>query len=248
MAGAAVFLGRLRSHQKLGPPAVKTGVLAGSPRLRVYLPENVLNYTSAPVEIQKIVLDTLPQDTSFGQRDYLAPDGSRILVNVVLMGVDRTSIHKPQFCLEGAGWRIDQSASSETTVRVERPVPYDLPVMKLIASSQLQSEGQVINARAVYVYWFVAENAFTARHGQRMWWMARDLVRTGVLQRWAYITCFSVCLPGQEDATFQRIKEFIPAAVPEFQLTPAPVGAAASARSQRVGELATPASSEAGPR
>jgi hypothetical protein len=45
-------------------------------------------------------------------------------------------------------------------------------------------------------------------------------LRTGVLQRWAYVTCFSVCQPGQEEATFNRMKEFLAAAVPEFQLTP----------------------------
>jgi len=53
-----------------------------------------------------------------------------------------------------------------------------------------------------------------------MWWMARELFRTGELQRWAYVLCFAVCLPGQEEVTFERIRKFIAAAVPEFQLTP----------------------------
>jgi hypothetical protein len=65
----------------------------------------------------------------------------------------------------------------------------------------------------------VADQELTADHLQRMWWMARDLIRTGILQRWAYVSCFSVCVPGQEEATYQRMKEFIVAAVPEFQLT-----------------------------
>jgi hypothetical protein len=136
------------------------------------------------------------------------------------MGSDRTSLHKPQFCLEGGGWKIDAAASVPTTVNIERPRPYDLPVMKLIASKVVTSEGQSVQARGVYVYWFVAEDAMTAYHWQRMWWMAKHLLRTGVLQRWAYVTCFSVCHPGQEEATFNRMKQFLAAAVPEFQLTP----------------------------
>ena len=76
-------------------------------------------------------------------------------------------------------------------------------------------------ARGIYVYWFVADRELTADHLQRMWWMARDLIRQGTLQRWAYVACFSVCLPGQEEATYQRMKEFIAASVPEFQLTTA---------------------------
>jgi hypothetical protein len=50
--------------------------------------------------------------------------------------------------------------------------------------------------------------------------MARDVLFTGELDRWAYITFFSVCAPGQEDATFERMKKLIAAAVPEFQLVP----------------------------
>jgi hypothetical protein len=129
-------------------------------------------------------------------------------------------LHKPQFCLEGIGLHIDDTASSEGTVQVQRPCAYDLPVMKLVASNRITSKNQNLSERAVYVYWFVSSNQLTARHGQRMWWMARDLLRTGVLQRWAYVSALAVCWPGQEDATFQRIKEFIAAAAPEFQLTP----------------------------
>jgi hypothetical protein len=53
-----------------------------------------------------------------------------------------------------------------------------------------------------------------------MWLMTKRLVSTGILQRWAYISCLSICAPGQEDATFERMKTFIAAAVPEFQLFP----------------------------
>jgi len=62
-----------------------------------------------------------------------------------------------------------------------------------------------------------------------MWWMARDVIRTGVLQRWAYVSYFAVCPPGAEEATFQRMKKLIVASVPEFQLTPRPRTMAASA-------------------
>jgi hypothetical protein len=52
--------------------------------------------------------------------------------------------------------------------------------------------------------------------------MARDLMTRGVLQRWAYISCFSVCPPGHEEATYARMKEWITAAVPQFQLAAGP--------------------------
>ena len=48
-----------------------------------------------------------------------------------------------------------------------------------------------------------------------------DSLRHGVLQRWAYVSYFAYCWPGQEDATFARMKQLIAASVPEFQPPPA---------------------------
>ena len=191
-------------------------------RLQVELPEHVLDFQSTAEPVPQIVLDYLPKDTSFGLRLYTAPDQFQALAHVVLMGADRTSIHKPLFCLEGQGWHIDENASVQTTVHIERPVPYELPVTKYIASSVLNLNGERVPAKAVYVYWFVAPGELTASHWQRMWWMARDLFRNGVLQRWAYVSFLSICRPGEEDAVFSRMKQLIAASVPDFQLTPEP--------------------------
>jgi hypothetical protein len=223
MASGVILLAHLRSHQKLGRPGVRTEPIAGGVNLHVLLPEQVQDYTSQEIEIPEIVTNTLPKDTSFGQRIYKAPDGFETVVNVVLMGTDRTSLHKPQFCLEGQGWTIDHGASSSTTVAMRKPVSYDLPVVKLIAGKEMLVNGKRVKARGVYVYWYVADGAISASKSgfQRMWWMTLNLLRTGVLQRWAYISYFSACPPGKEDAAFERIKQLIAESVPEFQLTPA---------------------------
>ena len=225
IGSASGLLVRLKANQRLGEPGVKTEPVAGGRNLKVLLPEWVLDYTSEDLPQADVVTNTLPADTSYGQRVYTATDGSWLLMNVVLMGADRTSIHKPQYCLEGAGWSIDHAATAETTIHVDRPQPYELPVIKIISSRQFAgSSGQAITHRGIYVYWFVADGALSGDKSgaQRMWWMARNLLSTGVLQRWAYISCFAQCLPGQEDATFERMKKFMVASVPEFQLVPKP--------------------------
>jgi len=225
IGGASGLLVGLKANQKLGRPGVKTGALAEGKNLRVQLPERVLHYKSEEIKPEAIVTNTLPADTSYGQRRYIDNQNPNdwLLLNVVLMGADRTSIHKPQYCLEGSGWRIDNAASLETKVPISRPQPYELPVIKLLATRTFQEPGgKPVTARGIYVYWFVADDALSGDMSgrERMWWMAKHLVQTGVLQRWAYVSCFAVCLPGQEDITFERMKTFIAASVPEFQLTP----------------------------
>ncbi|MCX6922180.1 MAG: exosortase-associated EpsI family protein [Verrucomicrobia bacterium] len=227
MGSGAALLANLRTNQKLGHPAVKTSPIPGSPRLQVDLPERVPGYTSGVVEVDKATLTWLPQDTSFGRRTYRAPDGFEAFVDVVLMGSDRTSLHKTEFCLEGQGWKIDRNESHEITVPLDRPYAYELQVMKFIVTREVTDQGRSLTVRGVYLVWFVADgDEYTPRHWQRMWWMARDLLTTGVLQRWAMISYFTVCPAGQEEAAFERLKKFINASAPEFQLVPRPAGRA----------------------
>ena len=235
IVAAALFLLSWDKRQYIGKPGVRVvnspvyGIdisrdatntfVAGSNS--VYLPAKVLAFESQANPIAKIVWDWLPKDTTYGQRIYKAADGFEIQAMAVLMGKDRTSIHQPQYCLTGAGW-LTQSQEA-TVIGMDKPVPYELPVTKMkLRKTYRGPDGQEHEAAAVLVYWFVADNQLTADHRERMWWMARDLLRSGVLQRWAYIIQFSVCRPGAEEAAFARISEFIRASVPEYQLVPAP--------------------------
>ena len=223
IGGSGSVLARLHSHQNLGKPGVKTSPIQDSIRLRVELPEKVLDYSSKWLDADKLTLDVLPADTSFGRRRYVAADGQTwVDLSVVLMGADRTSLHKPQFCLEGMGLHIDENATLPDAIRIERPAPYDLPVVKIVATGRFMQDGQAQTFRGVYVYWYVADESLSASVSGlgRMWSLASHFMRTGVLQRWAYVSCFQICTPGQEDATYQQMKKFIAAAVPEFQLTP----------------------------
>ncbi|HNQ72314.1 MAG TPA: exosortase-associated EpsI family protein [Verrucomicrobiota bacterium] len=218
IAGAAAGLARYKTIQRLGEPGVKTRPIPGSHNVEVVLPETVLDYTSKWINQSEIVTNTLPKDTCYGQRQYQAADQFTVTANVVLMGEDRASMHKPQFCLTGAGWTID--STEVTSIPIQKPAPYDLSVIKLKLSGTFTQEGQPIRAGGVYVYWYVSDKNMSADPDgkKHMWSMARTLLTTGVLERWAYITFFAVCPPGQEDVTYERMKKLIAAAVPEFQL------------------------------
>jgi hypothetical protein len=218
LAVTAGILSRYRGEQRLGRPGVKTRPLPGG-YLEVPLPEQVLNFTSQEIPPNQVTLDTLPKDTSFGQRIYRSPDGLGIQLSVVLMGADRTSLHKPQICLPGQGFSIDRT--EVVRIPVPRPQPYELGVIKLSMTRQPDAAGMGGGA-AVGLYWFVADGVVSADASalQRMWLSSRHLFRTGELQRWAYVICYAPCLADGEEKTYERMREFLAAAVPEFQLYP----------------------------
>jgi hypothetical protein len=220
IGGGAFTLSWLHTHQKLGVPGIKAAPVPGSVKMNFDLPASVPGFASTNVPEEKIVLDTLPSDTSFAQRRYIAPDGFWVNANIILMGLDRTSIHKPEYCLPGQGWRFDQK--TVVNLPISGAHSYQLPVAKWIITNDVQTpDGRKQKVRGLYVFWFVAHNEETTSHWQRVKWMTLDLMRTGVLQRWAYVSYFAVCAPGQEDAAFERMKNLIAASVPEFQLPPA---------------------------
>ncbi len=218
----------IKFHQKMGNPGVRIvsvpicdveGVKIANQSIG--LPEKVLDFSSVPGGIAPEEFKALPNDTIFGRRVYTNSSGFSFSTTVILMGRDRTSIHPAQFCLPGHGWHIDRSEI--VPIRVDRPHLYDLPVMKLTASQQqMDASGHSVLYTALYVYWFVSEDNVTAEHSRRMWSMLRVLLEKGILERWAYVSYFTVCLPGEEDAAFEKLSSAIQSSVPDFQQTAGP--------------------------
>ena len=241
LVATTLILIRLQETRRMGLPGVRmiaqavydeTGRQIGTNTIA--LPAKVLNYTSEVAPVTLMELKGLPGDTTYGRRIYRAPDAFGLILSVVMMGTDRGSIHKPEYCLAGQGWHPEQMEFQSISIPRDTKPPFALPVKKIVSSREISTpSGDKQLWRSIYVYWFVANNEVTASHGQRMWSMSRELLLRGELQRWAYVACWSMCAPGQEEATFSRMRDFISAAVPKFQL----VGAAHLAAGVSVGAL-----------
>ena len=230
IGAAALGVLFLKTHRRLGKPGVRAEAVPGSRRMHLNFVTNVPGYEVRDVPFPELMTNGLPQDTSFRQCVYSNTEGS-IQSFVVMMGSDRTSIHQPQYCLTGQGWTIDDARSEITDVRFDRPRPLNLPVNKLIATYTYEHEGRPQRISGVFVYWFVADGAVTAQHSQFGLGVIKHMLKTGELQRWAYIAYFAACEPGQEDRAFSRIQRLMNKTLPDFQLAwPAPIMTSSAAR------------------
>lgn len=217
MAGTAGALTWLRTNQKLGNPGVKGTPIPGSIRMDISLPERVLDFMSTNVPEPEVAVGYFPKDTSYTERIYTAPDGFRVQSTVVLMGADRTSIHRPEYCMPGQGWTIDDKKIVDVTINDQLPYPLKLARWN-VSITQNDPDGNKRKYSAIYVYWYVSGDEETPDHDKMLEWLTLDLFRTGKLQRWAYISYFVPCPPGEEDNAFERVKKLISAQVPEFQM------------------------------
>jgi hypothetical protein len=200
--GALVYF---HSHQTLGLPGVKIVDVPlldakGTPLTKQSVPlPDVAGFHSEPIPIDEGILNLLPHDTTYGRRLYTTDDGFRAGGSVIVMGSDRTSIHKPEFCLPGNGWRIVTKETDD--IKITNPHPYNLPVMKWTVQQQVRdANGQPANLGGIYVFWFVNDHEITREHSGRMISIAKSMLTKGELERWAYISYLVMCAPGQEDA------------------------------------------------
>jgi hypothetical protein len=226
----AVALNHFQKHQRLGTPAIKATPISGSVVMKIDLPEQVLDFGSINLEESAVVTNTLPKDTSYAQRIYTnAQSFFPIQANIILMGKDRTSIHKPEYCLQGQGILV--TSKQNVSIVIAGEPPYDLTVAKWSLSKSVKDDaGRTVELHGFYVFWYAAESKETTDFwhlwGSLMW----NMVTKGTLQRWSYISYFTWCVPGQEDATFERVSKLIAASVPEFQYPPRPENSTALAK------------------
>jgi EpsI family protein len=139
----------------------------------------------------------LPKDTEGSRRFFRDKNGNELYCSIVLAGREVTSIHRPELCLPGQGWKIE----NEYTQAI--PVPAapggTLTVMRMNGTRSIPlADGRTTQMRSVFAYWFVGKNRVTPYHWQRIYWTAKDRVVHNTNHRWAYIL---IHLPMRDDAT-----------------------------------------------
>lgn len=218
------LLARVRDRQTLGAPAVRltpVPLISADGRITrtnsVFLPLRIPGYEARLGVVSDMEIAGLPPDTSFGRLIYRSlTDDFKAQASVVLMGRDRTSIHQPDFCLTGAGWMIQSKRYD--TIPLSGEEGRLLPVQRFDAVLNYSApDGSARRMAGVYVFWFAADGEVTSSHTQRTLSLIRNLVTQGVLQRWSYTSFFAQCLPGEEEATYARLRELIADTVPQFQ-------------------------------
>jgi len=207
-----------RSHQKLGQPGIKATAVADSPLMEIGLPERVMDFVSKPVAPSSQETNMLPQDTTIVKRHYTTQAVTNgISITVVMMGTDRTSIHKPEYCLKGQGWAFPKK--EEVKIQIPGSPGYELTAMRWTLENSYKDEsGTVHQMRGFYLFWFTAENEITGEHP--FWRIMREVLLTGVLPRWSYVSYFCYFPPEKETEMTARLTEFVAASAPSFQLPP----------------------------
>ncbi|MCF7818894.1 MAG: EpsI family protein [Kiritimatiellales bacterium] len=150
--------------------------------------------------------DALPKDTEFVKSAYTNAAGGRIFTSIVLSGMERNSIHRPQRCLVGQGNTIVNEHTMEVPMEGRAP----LKVAVIEAERLYNTPDGPQNYLSYYAYWFVGQDRETPSHYARMFWLGWDRVVRSVSHRWAYIA-----VSGKREAKGREYEKEIAAFVQE---------------------------------
>jgi exosortase len=143
----------------------------------------------------------LPADTIVLKQDYLAPDGERIGVSLVISGASRDSIHKPENCLPAQGFALDRLDCIQLPLAGRAPLQANR-----VAFSRSVAEGQ--KTHYGLVYWFVGGKHETPWHHERMFWTTWERARYNRAVRWSYIS-ISGEAPFDSEERLEKLRAFI---------------------------------------
>lgn len=186
------------------------------------LPYKVGTYWGSREEMSLAEKIQLPPDTLIERKVYDSLTGDKILCSIVLSGVERRSIHRPEICLPGQGWTI----RSSTTEPIELTSGKVLNVKRLLLDREVVvGPGRTQKIQSLFYYWFVGKHLTTPEHYIRVFYSSWDLLAHNINHRWAYVIVTSIVssttTPGGKDIaqTEDMLNDFVRKAVPRFQLS-----------------------------
>ncbi len=209
LVAATIFAGVLS-------PEIESGSIPG---VKMELPHKIGEYWGYDQKVSEAELAILPKDTGFARKRYERFDGEEVYCSVVLAGAQRQSIHQPEVCLPAQGWSIRDRFTERVKLANGKEIP--ITVLILVRPVQLQ-QGQTIEVRQLYAYWFVGRTRMTHSHYSRIFESMIDRVVHRVNHRWAYVTVSSMISETirrggkNKTETLTMLKDFIAQCAPEF--------------------------------
>jgi hypothetical protein len=166
------------------------------PGVIMNLPDSVGNYIGFDTDITESEHLILPRDTEFAKKRYDGFDLPEITTEIVLSGAQRQSIHRPQVCLVGQGWAIQQEETIPITLADGR-----VQKVRKLTLVRTQDGAQIMG---YFIYWFIGKDKTTDDHIERIFLTSWDRIVHRVNHRWAYVIVSSSLNPGMKNTEQEK--------------------------------------------
>lgn len=184
------------------------------------LPSSIGDFWGTDQPVSKSELALLPGDTQFAKKLYKDARGNQVNSQIVLAGGEKRSIHRPEICLPGQGWRIKDRAV--LSIPIEGGEPLEVTRLRISRPITLPN-GEETELESYFLYWFVGKDTTTPHHLVRIARTNLDMLLHNTNHRWAYVIVSAPILekfvPGAKDGpeTLEMLKSFISEVYPQIR-------------------------------
>jgi exosortase len=194
------------------------------PGVVLQLPLSLGDYQGREFDMTAQEKNILDEGVKLVRNTYGSASGRQLMATVILSGLVKRSLHRPEVCLPGQGWTVTEST----------PVPIRLEDGREITATLLRifhdkdtGNGVRLRTRALNLYWYIGSDGTTCpEHYEHILLTYFDSVFRNIQHRWAMASIY-IPLPeqpvGQEDpfvelAALEDARGFIAKLAPTFMV------------------------------
>jgi hypothetical protein len=156
---------------------------------------------------------SLAATTLLIHRQYTNAAGSIVTMALVISPPNMNSIHRPQTCILGQGYRIVRQ--EEIAVPLPDHPPLSLTLLELSHLTR-DPNGHTREIHSFLAYWFMDQRRQTPSHTRLTAHLMWDRLAHGRISRWAYMTLASERNVSREKF-IEQVNDLVGAAFPELR-------------------------------
>ena len=204
--------------------ATKVSNRLSDPGLTMSLPESMGEFRGKDIGMSSQEKQAFDEGVEMARSVYMAPDGRQFMCTLVLSGPIKRSLHRPEVCLPGQGWKVDKS--EVVTVTAPDGRTQDVTMLHLFRDYEDPNTGQRVRARSFDIYWYVGKDVATPSYTSHVILSHRDSVFRNINHRWGMASVFASLPPvplGTVDplagiAAASMLQEFVGEMLPHIQV------------------------------
>lgn len=177
-----------------------------APGLRASLPQSFSTFWGRPIEPSKAEIEQLIDvGVEMSRMHYANTNGRSATATIVVGGSEGRTLHRPEVCLPGQGWKI--TGSTSTNVDLGEGSNVKATLLTLVRSEP-RDDGRVVQRKGFNLYWYVGRDRTAATYNKHIMASLFDGMFRNIYHRWSMISVFGF-LPFQETEDFLAEEEVI---------------------------------------
>ncbi|MFV1994154.1 MAG: exosortase/archaeosortase family protein [Verrucomicrobiales bacterium] len=164
------------------------------PGIRPALPTNVGSFWGYPIAPSPAEIKGLiePSGVELSRVHYESTSGRSATATIIIGGPDGRTLHRPEVCLPGQGWKITASDSVTLPLDGGREIRATLLT---VMRGEPGADGTVLRRKALNIYWYIGSGITAADYNGHIAKTLRDSIFRNINHRWSMVSLFTPLPP-----------------------------------------------------